>query len=732
MLPTLFSRRRTLAATILCFSVVLLTATASLAQGAKAKAKTPDPGDIIEVNDFGEWKVARFLEMTGNGRLLKVTMPDGRERPFLAKDARPVKNKVAAEKKFAEASGGSEAAGGAPVSSGAGGPGKKKRTWSDKSGKFKIEASFVELKDGKLRLKKDDGKEVVVQLDKLSEADQEIANLLAEVSPATAEDNPFQPVEGDSPAKVSGTSEITGDPSTARKVTLDAPDSWSLSPDNPTSPTPPVPGKVITLPKRESKNAFFEGATGVAFNPGKSQVWVTIKQGGPGGKDEKRVEVVDATNSAPLAVFVPAKAFTISGFSPSGSTMLAINDDDFFKKNERVELWKLDGKQVRQTMSLRPYKGKDGWGIKVTNAFLLSDERMVTLNDQGWLVVWEVPAGKPLWSVELAKIFPTFTVSPTGKQIAVYNEKAIYFLDSESGKTLGKLTPPAPPAGHVRLAFRPEGQLFAMLSGMQLVVWELQSGKAIVDEQNLLLQAGAGHTSLDFGSDGESVVIDNSLVVDLSRRMVIAKYQGGGAPKVEAGELWSVHSEFKDRQKTHKVVHVPVPSKEVLSKASSANEEALLAIKPGTKVALQLALPFDGPTTERIRQAILEKIKANGWQPADSGAEALIKAEVSQGKPYETEYRGFGLGGSQKVTITPLAGKIELIHAGKSIWQTGTGWGPPHFLTLKEGETIQQATQVKASPEFFTGTAVPKRIFAYPKNGALVTANITADGVKLE
>lgn len=47
------------------------------------------------------------------------------------------------------------------------------RTWSDATGRFKIEASFVELVDGNVRLKRADGRMIApLPLDKLSEADK--------------------------------------------------------------------------------------------------------------------------------------------------------------------------------------------------------------------------------------------------------------------------------------------------------------------------------------------------------------------------------------------------------------------------------------------------------------------------------------------------------------------------------------------------------------------------------
>lgn len=46
------------------------------------------------------------------------------------------------------------------------------RKWTDSSGKYTVEAEFVEFKDGKVRLRKPDAKVVAVPIEKLSQADQ--------------------------------------------------------------------------------------------------------------------------------------------------------------------------------------------------------------------------------------------------------------------------------------------------------------------------------------------------------------------------------------------------------------------------------------------------------------------------------------------------------------------------------------------------------------------------------
>jgi len=59
------------------------------------------------------------------------------------------------------------------------------RTWTDSTGKYSVEAKFVALKDGKVRLQKRDGKTISVPVDKLSERDQKQVKQLA-ASPTSA------------------------------------------------------------------------------------------------------------------------------------------------------------------------------------------------------------------------------------------------------------------------------------------------------------------------------------------------------------------------------------------------------------------------------------------------------------------------------------------------------------------------------------------------------------------
>ena len=65
------------------------------------------------------------------------------------------------------------------------------RTWSDKTGKFKVKAKLLANAEGKIKLLKEDGLVITVPIDRLSDADQKFLN---------DKDNPFsggQPLKND-------------------------------------------------------------------------------------------------------------------------------------------------------------------------------------------------------------------------------------------------------------------------------------------------------------------------------------------------------------------------------------------------------------------------------------------------------------------------------------------------------------------------------------------------------
>ncbi len=142
------------------------TSSATPSNPGDGKKGTFKIGDKVTVNWAGKTQPAEVVGIaaTGwikvsfpsNGIVLTPTLPPDQVKP------------VAEPKKSAPA-------------------GATLRSWASKGSKFTIKAKFVELSNGSVLLEKEDGENVTVPLDKLSDADQKLARQLAD----EAEDNPF-------------------------------------------------------------------------------------------------------------------------------------------------------------------------------------------------------------------------------------------------------------------------------------------------------------------------------------------------------------------------------------------------------------------------------------------------------------------------------------------------------------------------------------------------------------
>ena len=101
-------------------------------------------------------------------------------------------------------------------------PGNKEqelRIWTSETGTFAVEARFVGLEDGKVKLLKKDGTTVKMSLDKLTQADRELANQLArgakpvKKSPDGEGEDPFKEVPD--PAQPAAPKPVASPPSGA-------------------------------------------------------------------------------------------------------------------------------------------------------------------------------------------------------------------------------------------------------------------------------------------------------------------------------------------------------------------------------------------------------------------------------------------------------------------------------------------------------------------------------------
>ena len=280
------------------------------------------------------------------------------------------------------------------------------RQWADASGKFKIDGKFVEVKNGKVVLKKGDGKQLEIPLDKLSPADRKYVDGLK----AAAEENPFVDGEGDNPfvdggvalpakGKKKGDIWMAPDFAKLRRVPgLGKKDKnvWKFVPTPVTSEL----AKVVKLPKMSlhesvSSSAMsvngewmgllindpFAGARMMLLNLKDGELIAKVEFPKPSGKEGNKHHPV------------------VHAVSPDGKYVLTGQVSDHWDAVNAMKaaLWTVAGDELKQSLEWLPFDtgAKDAWGQDKSNVKwgAFPDSKRLLLMANEFIVSWDLSTG---------------------------------------------------------------------------------------------------------------------------------------------------------------------------------------------------------------------------------------------------------------------------------------------------------------------------------------------------
>ncbi|MCC6510370.1 MAG: hypothetical protein IT423_14800 [Pirellulaceae bacterium] len=136
-------------------------------------------GQIVQVQEHGSfWYAARIKTLLPDGKVRAETLAWGKPNREVTVTRRNVQLAPPEVEQPAPPAGVTNGAGLADVQVSG-----QSRTWSDKTGRFKVDAMFVGQENGVVKLQRPDGKQVNVPLEKLSPQDQAFIRQLLEENP---------------------------------------------------------------------------------------------------------------------------------------------------------------------------------------------------------------------------------------------------------------------------------------------------------------------------------------------------------------------------------------------------------------------------------------------------------------------------------------------------------------------------------------------------------------------
>ncbi len=631
------------------------------------------PGDMVEVAVAGKWVPAKFLEKLSN-RMARVQRDDIAVATAATTDTmRMVASNAAAdddpfatpEEKIAKAA--------------------KQRIWSDRSGRFRLEATLLRVSDDKAILRRDDGKEISVPLVRLSDSDKEyLSGLTATTAPAKSGN-----VAGNAAYDTADLPRIPVMPSDlamAPQVDIRPDVGWSYTPvaHSPGETMRPTqislePIDILTHAKR------------MLFLPSETRIFVVLEETQFGGKDTLfHVQSCDVERRKVDSSGVFGSGVAPLAVSPDGAFVVARTERSGSGGRAELQLYSRQGNQVKSLTAWLPYRHYEhalpkfvrpkataddpdrpslGPKADVAWADFIDSQHLMTMGVNGELGVWSMPEIKPVYYMPPGNIMPGQmlqpAMSPGNVYCAVPTENGVALLRSKDGVQVGFLPTDMDELQFYRLAWSGDGTRLALFQPGRVRTWNLTTQEMTRDfpvSSGLIMQ-NCGWV------DNTHVVVNGRILVDVERRIPVAVISGvfDSDAQLLDGVLWTLSGLGPGPATIKGKAALP---KNFKDPARGQTAEQLLLIRPGDEVAVDLQ-PSDSPDGSDLHTAVIRKLEKNGMRIVPDSKIRLV--------------------GTLKMDNSGRILALNFTIDGETAWTHTTRIGLPEHIQIKNGESVGQA-----------------------------------------
>lgn len=599
------------------------------------------------------------------------------------------------------------------------------RTWTNNTGKFKVEAKLRSASKDKVKLEKSDGLVIELPFEKLSTADQALVRRLQqevadEENPFAGgqEENPFadnQPIsskptaDGASEKKALAKTIKVELPSNRQSMIVPA---WSVDVGETSqnmSRTLFDFTKPIEVNTFGGRYEFHNDAEPIIISP-KSSIAVTSISNP--FEDQTLVTVVDLLSGTEISKGVfPSKSnkeVVSLTYNNDRQELITLTEGEGRKKG------KLDFRPIDDlnhpivTWETASFFDNDVFDPRL--AYYMGDDQLLTLGDH--IVLWDIDSAEAHYAIKMdnSRIEKDqVSFSPNRKLVAISGRQYVYLIDVVNGVVKGKVNQRA-----TSVSFSPDGRL---LAGKDFTgktwVWDLSTNSLI---QTFTSQAGRG--PIHWVND-RLLLVNGKKLYDIEFRVCVWNYQtdhndvlaslGGGQFLV---------------QRKNQLKLVNLPHTDFSKKVEMLDADDLQLIKPGSTFSLDLDLSvYDANQQNTIRATLESSIEKQGFS-VDRNADLVIRGSIRKEKQQTVKVRDIGFGGFgafgrrgvESMTFTPHRTTIQILKDEKSIWTRSYYHGPSMLITEKDGESLQQYAErvSKPNPRVFSSFKIPTNVSVLP------------------
>lgn len=757
MLVSMSSQRLTVLVVFVIFATAVATP-AGFGQRSSSKSKL-SKGDRVEVLDDTNWRPGTVLSVDSRMGMIEVRM-DEDEDDSLSNFPQRIR-----EMRLTRRFQANKVRAGTPVGD--------TRTWTDRSGKFKIEAQFGGMEGSNVVLIKEGGKKVQVPLEKLSDRDKGYVE--AQGVSGNDSENPFGESSDVETASLKTKKAILREAKTVRPQTFSK---WSFKPTGNDDQLRTVnSGRdiEITLSEIPGSEKFFEKVVGVYPSQDGTRAIVVRNRGSVHQDKAPFAQLVDFTKKrASKLLELPTPTQVLDA---EGDADLVMYCPDVFGngQNTTLTIAKLEGDTLKPISQWEPYAHED-WSPRrdIAHGRFLGPNRVMTINEHGQsLTIWDVETAKALLNIPVSVSFNLKAVlSPDRSLLGVVMKQGIAIIDVKAGRHVATIK--ADGDAIQQIEFRADNQRLAVINDTGIVVWDLNSGEHTSEFSSLAM---GRNSSLTWA--GEFLLAEGKYLYDLERRILLWEYEGdprsSGASALRNGRLYVIPTSLQNRNSDTVLVSAALPHRSALEKAKQLpSAEKLLAVKPGDEVCVEVDIDPNIILTEEAQKTLTARIQMIGTdeniEPAakivmlqpGSAQSDLIKQSLTASlqeaglkvvdksdlvvkavcKPQPQQTVRINVDGRwparpedfQDHTITPHASYLEMRLKDQVLWQRGFVARPHMVIWVNEGETLEQALQRLTQPNFaiFTNTKFSPYVARPGKatsNGAYGVSQFTSRGI---
>lgn len=573
------------------------------------------------------------------------------------------------------------------------------RLWTDSTGKFKVEASFVEKKGDSVVLAKEDGKKLTIPIAKLCEADRSFLEGLEAANPF-AEMDESGDSEGDSPKSSgrTGGSIKWGDVET---IEILGGDHWEV-PISESSGLGFDPKKV-PLPK---KSHFFENIHPLAINLSAKKVALGYSTSFGVDAPYSRIVIGDLTTGKMVSSENTQSLMKPLCLLDDGTTILMGGTDDKGDGPDVIQEWTLKGKKIAKGNTWIPFeadldvKTQGGGGNReaahVAFAVPLKSNLVLMCSRKGHMACFDMSTKTPKWHAALGEA-PAAGFNADNSLIAFPNSNKIVVLKTDTGELVGQIS--IQDKGHLpwpKVAFSPSGKKIGLAAWDRVLILDVEK-KEWIQEMSF---PGTNVGNAFAFPDEDHVLFDNRTLIHWPTRIQLWT--------ILESHTTAVHGDVAflccNTDAGGILFPTKLPTTTAKEKLVAAQKQSdLFVVRPGAAMGVNInGVPQQYQA--EVKAGIEKAIEAIGCKISPN-AEVQVVAGITGPKQEAVSYHMSGAHVVQSYTSS-----LAIQYKGQTIWQSG-GTNIPGMIMLSRDETMESyLAKASASPNlsFFQQVKFPE------------------------